>query len=256
MHDHFQRKSSLPCPQTFLIPGTLFQSAHLGLTVWFLAIDLIGEAKTGLSALTLKRALGVSDPTAWLIQHKLIQAMVERDRTGTLVGDVQVDAADLGGELTDGTAGRGSENKVPVVAAVSLNPDGHPLYAKMTPVPGLARTAIAAWAAEMLTAVRSPPMVWPALAVSPTPAIVTMSSSSVRANRKTCPNSPGSTPSWATSKPASAVPITPSTSPSMAPATSALSPTVSTGGFRSTGFPAACALRRFSAKICIDIVRT
>lgn len=36
------------------------------------------------------------------------------------------------------------------MAAVSLNPDGHPLYTKMTPVSRLTRTAIAAWAAQTL----------------------------------------------------------------------------------------------------------
>jgi hypothetical protein len=137
--------------QTSLIAGTLFQSTHLPLTTWFLAICLISQAKTGLSALALKRQLGVSYPTAWLIQHKLMQAMVERDSAYILTGDVQVDDAYLGGELTGGTAGRGSENKVPFVAAVSLNPDGHLLYTKMTPVPGFTRTAIAAWAAKALT---------------------------------------------------------------------------------------------------------
>jgi len=58
-----------------LIAGTLFQSTHLALSIWFLAIYLVSQAKTGLSALGLKRQLGVSYPTAWLIQQKLMQAM-------------------------------------------------------------------------------------------------------------------------------------------------------------------------------------
>lgn len=152
---HVGRHQTFQCRachvQTSLIAGTLFQSTHLSLTIWFLAIYLISQAKTGLSALALKRQLGVSYPTAWLIQHKLMQAMVARDSAYTLAGEVQVDDAYLGGELTGGTAGRGSENKVPIVAAVSLNPDGHPLYTKMTPVPGFTRPAIAAWAARVLT---------------------------------------------------------------------------------------------------------
>ena len=108
--------------QTSLIAGTLFQSTHLPLTVWFLAIYLVGQAKTGLSALALKRQLGVSYPTAWLIQQKLMQAMAERDAQYRLDGQVQVDDAYLGGELAGGKAGCGSENKVPFVAAVSLPP--------------------------------------------------------------------------------------------------------------------------------------
>ena len=62
--------------QTSLIAGTVFQGTKLGLTIWFLAIYLISQAKTGLSALALKRQLGVSYPTAWLMHHKLMQAMV------------------------------------------------------------------------------------------------------------------------------------------------------------------------------------
>ncbi len=99
--------------QTSLIAGTLFQSTKLPLTVWFLAIYLISQAKTGLSALALKRYLGVSYPTAWLIQHKLMEAMSERETKYTLGGQVQVDDAYFGGELSGGKTGRGSENKVP-----------------------------------------------------------------------------------------------------------------------------------------------
>ena len=73
--------------QTSLIAGTLFQSTHLALTIWFLAIYLVSQAKTGLSALDLKWQLGVSYPTAWLVQQKLMQAMVERDAQYTLSGD-------------------------------------------------------------------------------------------------------------------------------------------------------------------------
>jgi hypothetical protein len=65
--------------QTSLIAGTVFQGTKLPLTVWFLAIYLISQAKTGLSALALKRYLGVSYPTAWLIHHKLMRAMEQRE---------------------------------------------------------------------------------------------------------------------------------------------------------------------------------
>jgi transposase-like protein len=137
--------------QTSLIAGTLFQGTHLPLTVWCLAIYLISQAKTGLSALALKRQLGVSYPTAWLIQQKLMQTMSEREAQYTLCGDIQVDDAYLGGELTGGTAGRGSENKVPFIAAVSVTPQGHPRYLKLAPVPGFTRQAVARWASTDLS---------------------------------------------------------------------------------------------------------
>jgi hypothetical protein len=67
--------------QTSLIAGTLFQSTKLPLTVWFLAIYLISQAKTSLSALALKQYLGVSYPTARLIKYKLKDAMSEYETT-------------------------------------------------------------------------------------------------------------------------------------------------------------------------------
>lgn len=132
--------------QASLIAGTVMQGTKLALTVWFLAIYLVSQAKTGLSALALKRHLGVSYPTAWLIHHKLMQAMAEREERYVLDGQVQVDDAYLGGERSGGKAGRGSENKVPFVAAVSLSDDGHPLRTRLTPVSGFSLNAIAQWA--------------------------------------------------------------------------------------------------------------
>jgi transposase-like protein len=132
--------------QTSLTAGTLFDSTKLPLTTWFLAIYLISQAKTGLSALELKRHLGVSYPTAWLMQHKLMIAMAARDAHHRLSGAVQVDDAYLGGERAGGKPGRGSENKVPFVAAVSLDGKGNPRYAKVTPVAGFTSEAISIWA--------------------------------------------------------------------------------------------------------------
>lgn len=132
--------------QTSVTAGTLFAGTKLPLTTWFLAIYLISQAKTGLSALALKRQLGVSYPTAWLVHHKIMCAMAEREDAHQLTNVVQMDDAYLGGELSGGTAGRGSENKVPFVAAVSLNEMGHPVYLKLTMVAGFTLDAIKEWA--------------------------------------------------------------------------------------------------------------
>lgn len=136
--------------QSSLIAGTVFQGTKLPLRIWFLAIYLISQAKTGLSALALKRQLGVSYPTAWLIQHKLMQAMSAREDRYVLDGHIQIDDAYLGGERSGGKVGRGSENKVPFVVAVSLTEDGHPIRAKLTPVNTFSLEAIEQWSATHL----------------------------------------------------------------------------------------------------------
>ena len=101
--------------QISLLAGTLFHATKLPLTTWFLAMYLLSQTKNGISALQLGRQLGVNDNTAWLLKHKLMQAMRERDRAYRLGGTVQVDDAYLGGENPGGKPGRGSENKTPML---------------------------------------------------------------------------------------------------------------------------------------------
>ena len=136
--------------QTSLTSGSLMEHTKLPLTTWFLAIYLLSQAKTGLSALALKRQIGVSYPTAWLLHQKLNSAMAKQDSIQRLSGKVQLDDAYLGGERAGGKPGRGSENKVPFVAAVSLNKHGHPMYLKLNLVRGFTRDSISKWAQASL----------------------------------------------------------------------------------------------------------
>ena len=115
--------------QCSLIAGTIFESSKLPLTSWFLAMQLLTQAKNNVSALELMRQLGVSYRTAWLMKHKIMEAMRVREGTRELDGRVEMDDAYLGGELVGGKAGRGSQNKVPFVAAVQTTPSGHPVLA-------------------------------------------------------------------------------------------------------------------------------
>lgn len=50
-----------------------------------------------------------------------MQVMFEREVTTTFCGLVEIDDAYLGGENPGGKAGRGSEKKVPCIAAVQTN---------------------------------------------------------------------------------------------------------------------------------------
>lgn len=77
-----------------------------------------------------------------------MQAMSECDKSYVLRGRVQLDDACLGGEHNGGKAGRGSENKVPIVAAVSLDEAGHPVHVKVAKVQTFSFATIADWAQE------------------------------------------------------------------------------------------------------------
>lgn len=115
--------------QCSLISGTIFESTKLPLRRWFLAMQLLTQSKNNVSALELMRQLGVSYRTAWLMKHKIMEAMRVREAGRELDGRVEIDDAYLGGERSGGKVGRGSENKVPIVAAVQTTPAGHPVLA-------------------------------------------------------------------------------------------------------------------------------
>jgi transposase-like protein len=135
--------------QTSLRSGTIFHGSNLPLRKWLQAMFLMSQSKNNISALELKRQLGVGYPTAWRAKHKLMQVMAEREAGRCLHGNVVIDDAYLGGERR-GKAGRGSENKVPFVAAVQLNDEGHPLVVRFDPVNGFKKTDIGQWAERYL----------------------------------------------------------------------------------------------------------
>jgi len=79
--------------QTSLKRNTLFHSSNVPLTKWFPAIYLISQNKNGLSALSLKRHIDVSYPTALQMKPKLMPAMAEQDRKRRLSGPITLDDA-------------------------------------------------------------------------------------------------------------------------------------------------------------------
>jgi len=136
--------------QATLTAGTIMQATKLPLTTCFLAFYLIGQAKTGISSLGLSRHLGVNYDTAWLVHNKILGAMTEREEAYLLRGKIQMDDSYLGGELPGGKPGRGSEKKIPIVAAISLNEAGHPIHVRITAVTGFSSEAISDWAKRHL----------------------------------------------------------------------------------------------------------
>jgi len=129
----------------------VFDNTKLPLTTWFLAFYVLTQTRNNVSALELKRHLGVCYRSAWRIKNKLMQAMTERESKRRLNGFVQIDDAYLGGERNGGKRGRGSENKRPFVIAVETNAQGRPGCAVIEPVPAFTSKALADGSARHLT---------------------------------------------------------------------------------------------------------
>jgi len=87
---------------------------------WFYAIWWMTSQKTGVSALSLQKNLGLgSYRTAWLLLHKIRNSMIHADRS-LLQGEVEVDEAFIGGIRT-GKRGRGAEGKELIVIAAECS---------------------------------------------------------------------------------------------------------------------------------------
>ncbi len=156
VHQGNQRLHQCRCcgHQASLRVGTVFQSSKLPLTTWFLAIYLMTQSKNNISGLELKRTLGVSYKTAWLVKHKLLRVMVEQEEDRVLRNRVEVDDAYLGGVRT-GTPGRGAGGKAPFVIAVETKVDEetgdtHPWYVRLDALSGFTRKALVEWAERAL----------------------------------------------------------------------------------------------------------
>ena len=88
--------------QTSVTAGTVLEATKLPLTVWFQAIYLISRNKDGISTLNLARQLGISNNSAWMLKHKLMQTMLEGEDRHPLVGSTELDTAHWGGNRHDG----------------------------------------------------------------------------------------------------------------------------------------------------------
>jgi transposase-like protein len=67
-----------PCKRQFRVTvGTVFESAHVPLNLWFQAMHLLCSSKKGMSSHQIHRVLGVTYKTAWFMTHRLREAMRE-----------------------------------------------------------------------------------------------------------------------------------------------------------------------------------
>jgi transposase-like protein len=107
--------------------------SHTKLREWFMAIFLVAHDKRGISAKQLSKDIGVSYFTAWLMLHKLREAMAQRESAYFLKGLIEMDDAFFGAPTEGGKRGRGTE-KTPAIIALELDKQGRPKFIKIKAV--------------------------------------------------------------------------------------------------------------------------
>ena len=114
------------CHKKFSVTvGTVYENSKIPLRTWFAAVYLATSAKKGISSLQAARQLGVTQKTAWFLNHR-IREMLKSKAPHMLRNEVQVDETYVGGKTRNKhKSKRRIDNKIddktPVIGLVEKN---------------------------------------------------------------------------------------------------------------------------------------
>jgi transposase-like protein len=115
--------------QISVTTGTTFHKSKIPLRKWFWAIFIMATAKKGISMLYLQKQLGIkSYRAAWLMGHKIREAMKQRNDLYTLKGVVEVDEIQIGGKQRRKDRREFGSNKTPFLIAVEEQNSDKPRF--------------------------------------------------------------------------------------------------------------------------------
>jgi transposase-like protein len=111
------------CKMDFTIKTkTLFGDSKIAIRKWYMAMFLISSSGKGMSSIQLAKQIGVTQKTAWFMDHRIRQAM--QQDSAPLQGTIEADETFIGGKARNMHASRrreifqgrdrGTVNKVPV----------------------------------------------------------------------------------------------------------------------------------------------
>lgn len=110
--------------------GTVMERSKIPLSKWLLAMHLMGASKKGMSALQLKRMLGVTYKSAWFLCHRIREAMTptERGPIGGFNKVVESDETLIGGKMKNRAYAKKEPKKHSVLTLVERDGESHSFH--------------------------------------------------------------------------------------------------------------------------------
>jgi transposase-like protein len=85
-------------PQFTLKTGTIMEDSPIGLDKWLMAMWQIVNCKNGISSYEVHRAIGITQKSAWFLDHRIRLALHQGVFDNMLKGEVEADETFIGGK--------------------------------------------------------------------------------------------------------------------------------------------------------------
>jgi len=85
-------------PQFTLKTGTVMEDSPIGLDKWLTALWMVVNCKNGVSSYEIHRSIGVTQKTAWFLDHRIRLMLGDEYASGKLGGEVEADETFIGGK--------------------------------------------------------------------------------------------------------------------------------------------------------------
>jgi transposase-like protein len=99
-YNRYQCGKKHPLRQFTLKTGTIFEDSPIGLDKWLLAMWMVVNCKNGVSSYEIARDIGVTQKTAWFMDHRIRFALHQQAPTDKMGGEgsaVEADETFIGG---------------------------------------------------------------------------------------------------------------------------------------------------------------
>jgi transposase-like protein len=114
--------------------GTIMEESPIGLDKWLMAMWLVVNCKNGISSYEIARATGVTQKTAWFLDHRIRLALHTGSFENLLAGEVEADETFIGQKARNmhkdirarKITGTGGKDKTMVMGILERGKDGKP----------------------------------------------------------------------------------------------------------------------------------